>query len=52
MNGQILFYGVLAGLAFAGVVFLIVLVWSLSRMSTWLEEQDRRLLIKSRNNRK
>ena len=52
MNGQIIFYGVLAVLASAGIVFLILLSWALARLSAWLDEQDRRLRIKSRNQHK
>ena len=52
MNGQTVFYGVLAVLASAGVVFLILLSWALARLSAWLDEQDRRLRIKSRNQHK
>lgn len=52
MNGQNVFYCVLAVLASAGVVFLILLSWAMAKLSAWLDEQDRRLRIKSRNNPK
>lgn len=52
MNGQTVFYGVLAVLASAGIVFLILLSWAMARLSAWLDEQDRRLRIQSRNERK